>query len=65
VAAEPAARETIPHVKRWEGEPVPSVQVADEWRARAKAGNFSEVKNTPGVLCWRCDLLPSQQQGVL
>ncbi|NDD62505.1 MAG: hypothetical protein EBZ36_00750, partial [Acidobacteria bacterium] len=44
VAAEPAARETIPHVKRWEGEPVPSVQVADEWRARAKAGNFSEVK---------------------
>ena len=34
----------LPHVKRWEGEPIPSVAVSDLWRSRAKAGNFKEVK---------------------
>ena len=40
-AAEPVE---LPHVKRWEGEPEPSVATADLWRSRAKAGNFKEVK---------------------
>ena len=35
---------SIPHVKRWEGEPEPSVSVSDLWRSRAKEGLFAEVK---------------------
>ena len=34
----------VPHVKRWEGEPEPSTQTADEWRAKARAGDFGSVR---------------------
>ena len=34
----------VPHVKRWEGEPEPSTQMADEWRAKARAGDFGSVR---------------------
>jgi hypothetical protein len=34
----------VPHVKRWDGDPRPSVLVSDEWRAKAKDGKFAEVR---------------------
>ena len=46
---QPTGHAGPPHVKRWEGEPEPSVATADLWRNRAKAGNFKEVK----MLRWR------------
>jgi hypothetical protein len=55
----------IPHAKRWDGEPEPTVEQADSWRALAKAGNFSEVKIPFRVLCWRRIQVPSERPRVL
>ena len=34
----------VAHVKRWEGDPMPSAKVEDEWRERSKAERFAEVR---------------------
>ena len=43
-SAEAPEQDGVPHVKRWDGDPKPSVQLADEWRAKAKDGMFAEVR---------------------
>ena len=34
----------VAHEKRWEGDPMPSTKVEDEWREKAKAERFAEVR---------------------
>ena len=40
----------VPHVKRWDGDPRPSVLVADEWRAKATKGSLRKSASPWNVM---------------